>query len=108
MKYVSSLISGVGIFCVGTGLSVYHGITGLLHPEPMQDFFYAFFILAGSFVSEGGTLMVAINEVRRSAKLQGISFRDYGKLFSRTFIYIKSVRKKTHSVRISKWKSHIS
>lgn len=25
MKYVSSLISGVGIFCVGTGLSVYHG-----------------------------------------------------------------------------------
>lgn len=28
MRYVASLVSGVGIFCVGAGLSVYHGITG--------------------------------------------------------------------------------
>ncbi|KAM7341852.1 solute carrier family 30 member 9 isoform 2-T4 [Cochliomyia hominivorax] len=77
MKYVSSLISGVGIFCVGTGLSFYHGITGLMHPEPMENFFWAFFILGGSLVSEGATLLVAVNEVRRSAKLKGISFRDY-------------------------------
>ncbi|KAJ8913041.1 hypothetical protein NQ315_002057 [Exocentrus adspersus] len=39
MKYVASLISGVGIFCVGTGLSFYHGISGLMHPTPMDDFF---------------------------------------------------------------------
>ncbi|XP_023302622.2 zinc transporter 9 [Lucilia cuprina] len=77
MKYVSSLISGVGIFCVGTGLSFYHGITGLMHPEPMENFFWAFFILGGSLVSEGATLLVAVNEVRRSAKLKGISFKDY-------------------------------
>ncbi|XP_073845635.1 solute carrier family 30 member 9 [Musca autumnalis] len=77
MKYVSSLISGVGIFCVGTGLSFYHGITGLMNPEPMEDFFWAFFILGGSLVSEGATLLVAMNEVRRSAKLKGISFKEY-------------------------------
>ncbi|XP_075167111.1 solute carrier family 30 member 9 [Haematobia irritans] len=77
MKYVSSLISGVGIFCVGTGLSFYHGITGLMHPEPMENFFWAFFILGGSLVSEGATLLVAMNEVRRSAKLKGISFKEY-------------------------------
>lgn len=29
MKYISSLISGVAIFCVGTGFSFYHGIQGL-------------------------------------------------------------------------------
>ncbi|KAG8240469.1 hypothetical protein J437_LFUL018418, partial [Ladona fulva] len=40
MKYVASLISGVGIFCVGTGLSIYHGITGLLHPAPMESFYW--------------------------------------------------------------------
>ncbi|KAJ8954820.1 hypothetical protein NQ314_007011 [Rhamnusium bicolor] len=39
MKYVASLISGVGIFCVGTGLSVYHGLEGLFNPVPLQDFF---------------------------------------------------------------------
>ena len=40
MKYVSSLISGVGIFCVGTGLSIYHGITGLYNPAPAESYFW--------------------------------------------------------------------
>ncbi|XP_055906308.1 proton-coupled zinc antiporter SLC30A9, mitochondrial [Eupeodes corollae] len=77
MKYVSSLISGVGIFCVGTGISIYHGITGLIHPEPVQDYFWAFCTLGGSMLSEGATLMVAMNEVRRSAANTGMSFKDY-------------------------------
>uniref|UniRef100_A0A1S4H978 Proton-coupled zinc antiporter SLC30A9, mitochondrial n=1 Tax=Anopheles gambiae TaxID=7165 RepID=A0A1S4H978_ANOGA len=77
MKYVSSLISGVGIFCVGTGLSFYHGIMGLVDPHPIDDFFWAFFILGGSLVSEGATLLVAINSCRSGAKALGMSFRDY-------------------------------
>ncbi|XP_037887741.1 zinc transporter 9 [Glossina fuscipes] len=77
MKYVSSLISGVGIFCVGTGLSVYHGITGIMNPEPMENFLWALFILGGSLVSEGATLLVAVNEIRRAAKLSGIPFKEY-------------------------------
>lgn len=77
MKYVSSLISGVGIFCVGTGLSFYHGIQGLLVPTPCEDFFWAFCILGGSLLSEGATLMVAFNSIRQSAKLANVSFRDY-------------------------------
>jgi len=40
MKYVASLISGVGIFCVGTGLSFYHGVTGLLNPTPTESFYW--------------------------------------------------------------------
>ncbi|XP_053680622.1 zinc transporter 9 [Anopheles nili] len=77
MKYVSSLISGVGIFCVGTGLSFYHGIMGLVDPHPIDDFYWAFFILGGSLVSEGATLLVAINSCRSGAKALGMSFRDY-------------------------------
>lgn len=77
MKYVSSLISGVGIFCVGTGLSFYHGIMGLLTPVPVEDFFWAFCILGGSLLSEGATLMVAVNSIRHSAKLANMSFREY-------------------------------
>jgi len=42
MRYVSSLISGVGIFCVGCGLSIYHGIDGILHPEPITDLYTQF------------------------------------------------------------------
>lgn len=40
MRYVSSLISGVGIFCVGSGLSFYHGVTGILDPQPLHDFYW--------------------------------------------------------------------
>lgn len=79
MRYVSSLISGVGIFCVGSGLSIYHGIEGILHPEPIGDLFWVYCILAGSLVSEGATLVVAFNELLRSARLQNMSFKDYGK-----------------------------
>lgn len=77
MRYVSSLISGVGIFCVGTGLSFYHGITGLMNPHPVEDYYWAFFILGGSLVSEGATLVVAINSVKQGAKAMGMSLREY-------------------------------
>lgn len=83
MRYVSSLISGVGIFCVGSGLSIYHGIEGILHPEPIGDLFWVYCILAGSLVSEGATLVVAFNELLRSARLQNMSFKDYGKCLYR-------------------------
>nr|CAH7745850.1 unnamed protein product [Callosobruchus chinensis] len=77
MKYVASLISGVGIFCVGTGLSFYHGILGVMNPEPMQDFFWAYFILGGSLVSEGATCLVAFNSIRKGAKQMQMSVKDY-------------------------------
>lgn len=37
MQYVSSLISGVGIFCMGAGLSVYHGVSGETLPHDMVE-----------------------------------------------------------------------
>uniref|UniRef100_A0A7M4FWE2 Proton-coupled zinc antiporter SLC30A9, mitochondrial n=1 Tax=Crocodylus porosus TaxID=8502 RepID=A0A7M4FWE2_CROPO len=78
MRYIASLISGVGIFMMGAGLSWYHGIIGLLHPQPIESLLWAYCILAGSLVSEGATLLVAINEIRRSARAKGLSFYQYG------------------------------
>ncbi len=40
MRYVASLVSGVGIFCVGAGISVYHGITGIFNPDPIGSFYW--------------------------------------------------------------------
>ncbi|XP_046740868.1 zinc transporter 9 [Diprion similis] len=77
MKNVSSLISGVGIFCVGTGLSFYHGIHGLVYPEPVDSFYWAYFILGGSLVSEGATLLVAINSIKKGALERRQSFQEY-------------------------------
>lgn len=77
MKYVTSLISGVAIFCGGAGLSVYHGIDGLIHPHPVGDFYWAFWILGGSLISEGATLVLALNSIRHSATKANMSFKDY-------------------------------
>ncbi|XP_077984102.1 proton-coupled zinc antiporter SLC30A9, mitochondrial-like [Glandiceps talaboti] len=77
MRYVSSLISGVGIFCLGAGLSVYHGITGLLDPKPIESLIWVYCILAGSLLSEGATLIVAFNAIRKSARKTGQSLQTY-------------------------------
>lgn len=77
MQYISSLISGVAIFCVGTGFSFYHGINGLLHEAPLEDYMWAYIVLAGSFFFESITLSMAIISIRRSAKEAGISFLKY-------------------------------
>ena len=39
-RNVSSLISGVSIFCVGAGLSVYHGIMGLINPSEVTSLYW--------------------------------------------------------------------
>ncbi|KAI2802129.1 hypothetical protein BLOT_010321 [Blomia tropicalis] len=77
MRYITSLISGVGIFCTGTGLSVYHGVHGLLNASPVESYYWAFIILFGSFISEGGTLIIAINAARKAAASQGVPLRKY-------------------------------
>lgn len=77
MKYVASLISGVGIFCIGSGLSIYHGVTGLIHAAPLDSLFWGYVVLAISFVSEGATLAVAVNNIAKCSKEAKISFLQY-------------------------------
>ncbi|KAI3380282.1 hypothetical protein SNEBB_008773 [Seison nebaliae] len=77
MTYISSLISGVGIFCFGCGLSVYHGMHGLFHPYEIEPAMWTFFLLGGSFVSETVTLLMAIKAIRTDAKEEKISFWKY-------------------------------
>lgn len=77
MKYISSLISGVAIFCVGTGFSFYHGITGLTSTEVPTEFFWAYAVLTGSFLFESVTLILAIRSIRTSSKQANQSFLSY-------------------------------
>ena len=52
-RYVYSLISGVGIFFLGAGVSSYHGIMGLIHPHVIANMPVAFSVLGASAVVEG-------------------------------------------------------
>lgn len=77
MTYITSLISGVGIFCFGTGLSWYHGIMGLYNPQPIESLSWALILLLGSAFSESGTLAMAYMDTKQNAKKLGLSFWDY-------------------------------
>ena len=77
MQYVASLISGVGIFCLGAGVSVYHGVTGLYSPQDMGSMTLAFAVLSMSFVSECVTLILAIKSIRESAAQHNMTFTEF-------------------------------
>jgi len=77
MTYITSLISGVGIFCFGTGLSWYHGVMCWYDPQPIQSLSWALMLLLGSALSESGTLIMAYMDTKENAKKLGLSFWDY-------------------------------
>lgn len=79
MRYIAPLISGVGIFCVGCGLSIYHGFEALHSGEPtiFNSHMWAYGILLFSFISESTTLYMAVGAIREGAKNSKLQIRDY-------------------------------
>ncbi|XP_046852744.1 zinc transporter 9-like [Xenia sp. Carnegie-2017] len=78
-RYVYSLISGVGIFVLGSGVSLYHGISDIFNPPVLASLPLALSVLFGSMLAEGATLVMAVNQVSKSARETGVSFSDYVK-----------------------------
>ncbi len=66
-RYVWALISAVGIFFLGCGVTLYHGVQSLLHPHPLESIGVAVGVLALSFVIEAFVLFIAYRGLRRAA-----------------------------------------
>jgi cation diffusion facilitator family transporter len=64
--YFWSLIVAVSIFGIGGGMSVYEGITHMIHPSPMGNPLIAYVVLALSALGEGGSFLVAYGEFRKA------------------------------------------
>jgi len=80
-SFIWALISAVGIFFLGCGFTLYHGIHSLLHPESVEitHIHIALGVLLFSFVLESWTLWVAYKAVREAADEMSISFAEYTK-----------------------------
>lgn len=63
-RFLWALISACGIFFVGAGVTIYHGIIALQHPAHTEIGPLIFVILAISFVVESFTLRTAFRELR--------------------------------------------
>src|SRR6478609_7613375 len=57
--YVWSMFAAIGLFAVGAGVSITHGVQELVHPEPAESFGLAYVVLALAFVLEGTSFLQA-------------------------------------------------
>lgn len=64
-RYIWALISACGIFFIGCGVTVYHGVDVLLHGHDFVFNFFAIIVLIISFIIEGFTLWLAYRELRQ-------------------------------------------
>eukprot|EP00958_Prasinococcus_capsulatus_P001667 scaffold148_cov371-Prasinococcus_capsulatus_cf.AAC.11 len=78
-RFVWSLISAVGIFCVGSGVTIVHGIHGLFHPAPVEHLYVGLAILGLSLGLEGWSLHVAYKSISAGARRAGLSISEYAK-----------------------------
>ncbi len=76
-QFIWALISAVGIFFLGCGVTVYHGVHSLLHPEPLENLGVAMGVLIFSALVEGGTLLIAARSVYTQARHSGMGLRQY-------------------------------
>lgn len=76
-RFVWSLISAVGIFCLGSGATIVNGVQNLWTSQPPGNIMYAALVIGGSFIIEGASLAVAVHAVRKGAAAEGMTVRDY-------------------------------
>jgi solute carrier family 30 (zinc transporter), member 9 len=67
-RFLWALISACGIFFLGAGVTIYHGISTLIHGKEIHLDITIFIILIISFAVEFCTFIMAIQELRHSRK----------------------------------------
>ncbi len=71
-QYFWSLIVAMLLFGVGGGLSVYEGITHLLHPHPLESPVWSYASLGIAFLFEGFSWILAMRQLRPKIREKGI------------------------------------
>jgi cation diffusion facilitator family transporter len=76
--YVWSLLAAVGLFVVGAAVSIWRGVTELMHGgDAAEDYRIAYLVLAVAFVLEGVSLLQALRQLRRDARAFETDLLEY-------------------------------
>lgn len=70
--YFWSLIVAVALFGIGGGMSIYEGITHLLHPHPLEDPTWNYATLGLAFLFESVSWWIAVKELREQIGDKGM------------------------------------
>lgn len=63
--YFWTLIVAILVFAGGGGMSIYEGITHILHPQPLRDATWNYVVLGAAALFEGASWTLALRELRR-------------------------------------------
>jgi cation diffusion facilitator family transporter len=70
--YFWSLVVAILIFALGGGMSVYEGVTHLIHPPQVHDPTWNYLVLGFAFVFESGSSFFAYQAFRKEMGDQGV------------------------------------
>jgi cation diffusion facilitator family transporter len=76
-RYFWSLLAAVGIFVLGAGFSVVHGVRSILDPEELGNLAIAYVVLACAFLFEGVSWLRAVRQLRGEAHRAGRGFAEH-------------------------------
>jgi zinc transporter 9 len=77
-QFIWPLISAVGIFCCGAGVSLVHGVAGFFEPaRELGDLTASYAVLGVSLALESHSLLVALRTLQSRAKKHGLSLVQY-------------------------------
>lgn len=62
-RFVFGMLSAAGIFFIGCGITVYHGVSSLIDPHMPHLSVTTFLVLGVSFVIEGSVLLFAVRSI---------------------------------------------
>jgi cation diffusion facilitator family transporter len=71
-QYFWGLVVAMLLFGIGGGMSVYEGITHLLHPHPLEDAAWSYVTLGIAFVFEGVSWTLAMRQLRPLIRERGV------------------------------------
>ena len=62
-RFIFGMLSASGIFFIGCGVTVYHGVDGLMHPHMPELHLFTWVVLGASLLIEGGSTAFAFKSV---------------------------------------------
>jgi cation diffusion facilitator family transporter len=74
-RYYWALIAAIGMFLIGGALSVWEGVTALLHPRELEAFWVGVIVLVIALVLDGLSRVVAVRTLRRQAAQRRVTVR---------------------------------
>lgn len=75
-RYFWALIAAIGMFVVGGAVSIFEGITAILHPPELESFWVGVAVLVIALALDGVSRLVAVRQLRKQAARRDIDVRQ--------------------------------